>query len=185
MRLLKILPYILFISYLVLALRTLPNYGVNWDEGAHFIRGQTFLRFVLTGKKDFSDLPDFDGKSYIQDFGYVFTDEQTHSLIRRSMYQNNPFSFYLDDIQNRGNHPVFSDMVAAVSNYIFFQKLGVAPDVYSYNFYPVFLSALLVLATFLWVKKIYGEFSGLIAALSLALFPLFWGELHFNVKDIP
>src|SRR3989344_3106981 len=185
MKLSRLLPYVFCVLYLILAIATLPNYGVNWDEGAHFIRGQTFLNYVLTGKKDFSNLPDLEGGSYVQDFGYVFKDEKTHTVIRRSMYQFMPFSFYIDDIENRGNHPVFSDMIAAVSNYIFFQKLGIASDVYSYNFYSVLLGALLVLATFLWVEKIFGWFSGLIASLSLALFPLYWGELHFNVKDIP
>lgn len=185
MRLLKTFPYLFFILYLVLGLRTLPSYGINWDETPHFIRGQTFLHFLLTGKKDFNDLPELEGKSHIQDFGYVFADEKNRTVIRRSMFQYIPFSFYIEDIQNRGNHPVFSDMMATVTNYIFFQKLGIASDVYSHNFYSVFLASILVLATYLWVRKIFDEFTGLIASISLALFPLFWGELHYNIKDVP
>ena len=35
---------------------TLSDYGINWDESIHYIRGQAYLRFFLTGKDNFPAL---------------------------------------------------------------------------------------------------------------------------------
>src|SRR3989344_436303 len=184
MRLTKLIAFAIFAIYFTLGLVTLTHYGINWDEPAHFFRGQTFLNFLLTGQKDFSQLPELVPKSHIADFGFEFP-ATSGGTIRLSMYQYVPFSFYIEDIKSRGNHPVFSDIMAAASNFIFFQKLGISPDVHSYNYYSVFLGALLVAATFLWTQKYFGTFAGLIAAVSLSVFPLYWAELHYNIKDVP
>jgi len=49
---------ILFIPLLFLIIGTavLKDYGFNWDEPLHFMRGQAYLHFLLTGEKDYSSL---------------------------------------------------------------------------------------------------------------------------------
>src|SRR3989344_7575822 len=84
MRLTKLIAFAIFAIYFTLGFVTLTHYGINWDEPAHFYRGQTFLNFLLTGKKDFSSLPQFDGKSFVTDFGYEFP-ATSGGTIRRSM----------------------------------------------------------------------------------------------------
>lgn len=182
-----IVPILLFIVYLTIGIFTITHYGINWDEPAHFMRGQTFLRFFLTGKKDYSDLPQIDNKSYKKDYGYEFVDNSSGSIVRRSIYQysKREFAFYTQDIEKNGTHPVFSDVMSALFNYVFFIKLGIAPDIFSYNYYVVFVAALLVAGMYVWVKKNFGHFAAIISSLSLALFPVFWAESHNNVKDIP
>ncbi len=179
---------ILGILYVVTGLVSLPNYGVNWDEPAHFMRGQAFFRFLFTGRQDYSGLPELDLKNYKLNFGYEFRDEQTGRVIRRSIYQHwertLPF-YYTWEIEKRGTHPAFSDVMAALFNNIFFVKLGVAPDVHSYNYYVVFVSGALVAGLYIWMKRRFDTIAAAVSSLSLALFPVFWAESHYNVKDVP
>ncbi|MDP3982649.1 MAG: glycosyltransferase family 39 protein [bacterium] len=179
-------PFIAVFLYLVVQIWLQPAYGINWDETAHFMRGQSFLRYYLSGRQDYRDLPVIDFGSYKNGYGYEFSQEDG-SVIRRGIYQHDerPFLYYSEDIAKRGSHPAFSDVISATSNYIFFQKLGISPDVESYNYYSVFLGAVLVFAIYVWTRSVYGGFAGLIAALSLALFPLFFAEIHYNIKDVP
>lgn len=181
------IPFILFFLYLVLGILTITHYGINWDEPAHFMRGQAFLRFLINQKKDYSGIPEIDLHSYKKDFGYELKDATSGGTIRRSIYQHQerPLMFYTEDIEKRGTHPALSDVLAALSNYIFFIKLGIAPDIFSYNYYAVFIAAMLVTVLFVWVRKHFGGFTALVAALSLASYPVFWAESHNNIKDVP
>ncbi|EKD68215.1 MAG: glycosyltransferase, partial [uncultured bacterium] len=182
-----IFPLVLFLTYLILGIVTITNYGINWDEPAHFIRGQVFLRFLLTGKKDYAGLPEIDAKSYRQDFGYEFRDPNTNSTVRRSIYQHDDYGlvYYTQNVEKRGSHPAFSDVMSALFNYVLFVKLGIAPDVYSYNYYSIFVASLLVTGIYIWTKKYFGGFAAIVSTLSLALFPFFWAESHYNIKDVP
>src|SRR3989344_9163057 len=45
------------ILFLIISVLTLSDYGINWDSPKHFIRGQSYLHFILTGKRDFLDIP--------------------------------------------------------------------------------------------------------------------------------
>lgn len=180
------IPILIFLIYLTIGIATITHYGINWDEPAHFMRGQVFLRFLLTGKKDYAQLPEIDVKSYKQDYGYEFVDKNTGIITRRSIYQPDwSILFYTEDIEKHGSHPAFSDIASALTNQIFFINLGIAPDVFSYNYYVVFVAALLIAVTYYWMRKTFGSFAALVSILSLALFPVFWAESHNNVKDIP
>lgn len=180
------LSLLLFLASFLLGIFTLPHYGINWDEPVHFMRGQAFLHFYLTGKKDYGNLPKF--QSYFQKDDTIFyhpVDKDKNLIKRRSVYQINGYEFnYWVDVAS-GSHPSFSGILASLFNYLFFQRLGLVNDIDSYNLYAVFSASLLIAVIFLWVSRVYGLFSGLVAAVSLALYPLFFAEQHFNVKDIP
>ena len=45
------------LAYAVIAFATIGHYGVSFDEPPHFRRGQAYLHFFLTGKKDYSNIP--------------------------------------------------------------------------------------------------------------------------------
>jgi len=184
MRMRKIIPLVIFLIYFSLGLITLSDYGHNWDEPVHFMRGQAFLHYFLTGKKDYNDLPEFE--HYYQKDDTIFfqpLNKDRKEVARRSTYQykGHAFNYWLKDT----GHPPLSGIFASFFNFIFFQKLGLINDVDSYHLYSIFLAAILVGAVFWWVRKIYGVFAGLVASLSLALYPLFLGESHFNIKDVP
>lgn len=151
----------------------LSNYGVNWDEPIHFGRGQAILYYFLTGKTNYKDFDYSDRKrSYYQIDAYSYD------------FFENEFRFPDERIIGSG-HPPLSDVFAALSNYILYQKFNVLGDIESYHFYSVFVAALLVGSICYFVGRHYGLFAGIFSALSLSLFPFFLGESRFNIKDIP
>lgn len=161
---------------------TLPNYGINWDTINHLPRGQSYLHFFLTGNRDFLDLPKF--QWYWQDPTTLAFSPDRH-VTRISLYQATglDFSYF---VKNDGGHPPLSDILSSTFNLIFFQKLGLINDIDSYRVYGVFLAASLVGLVFWWIAGSYGKVAGIISALSLATYPFFWSESHFNTeKDIP
>lgn len=181
----KKISFLIFLVFFSVGLYVLPHYGPNWDETTiHFNRGQSILHFFLTGKKDYKDLPQI--PKYYQKDDSLFYDpvgKDKNTLFRRSIYMDNQinFNFFAKDT----GHPPLSDIFSASFNLILFQKLGLINDIDSYHIYSIFLSSILVAVLFFWVSKKYGKFAGLISSMSLALYPLFLGESHFNIKDPP
>jgi len=181
----KILLLLPFFIYFIVGAWVLDDYAQNWDEAVHFYRGQAYLHYFLTGKKDYSDLKDF--KLYFQKDNTIFFDPvgvNKNEVTKRSVFQHNALGFKAWENRYVG-HPPLSDIFSAFTNFVFFQKLGWINDIDSYHLYSLFLSAVLVEAIFLFVYKYFGFFASLISTLSLSLFPLFLGESHFNTKDNP
>lgn len=177
---------IIFFSFLTIGIFTLPFYGINWDTINHLPRGQAYLHLFLTGDKDYINIPKW--KPYFQNPESLKIDTSLPKGERpqRSYYKNDSFSF--EDIlkmDGRG-HPPLSDILSAFFNVILFEKLGLINDIDAYRVYGIFLSACLVTLLFIWGSSVYGKVAGVIAAVSLSLYPLFWAESHFNTeKDIP
>lgn len=178
------LPFLLAGIFFLFGLITLNDYGINWDEPDHFMRGQAYLRYFLTGKKDYQGLPRLEfhypkNDRYKLPQNIEYKDDRQ---FRRSIYQNDSYTlanWYKDD----SGHPPLGDILAATTNWIFYQKLGILGDIESYHLFEVLTGAILILVVSLFAQETYGVFAGLIAGLSLALYPLFLGESHFNIKD--
>lgn len=177
---------IIFFLYLIIGIWTLPRYGINWDTINHLPRGQAYLHYFLTGNKNYDDLPKW--KLYWQkpESLFIDTDLPKGELLRRSIYQNSGVQFdWLMD-HDGGGHPPLSDILSSLFNKVIFINLGLINDIDSYRIYGIFLSSILVSLIFAWASRVYGFQGGIVAALSLALYPLFWSESHFNnEKDIP
>ncbi|OGM30573.1 hypothetical protein A2630_02270 [Candidatus Woesebacteria bacterium RIFCSPHIGHO2_01_FULL_44_10] len=192
----KMIAIFLAAAFFVAGLLTLPHYGINWDTINHLSRGQAYLNYFLTGKKDFSNRPPFfegwpgpDGDKgwYLQDPNNLLldADRPKSEVSSRSMYEHptTPMSYYQNE---DGGHPPLSDILSSVFNRILFGELRLVNDVDSYRIYGILLAAALVGLVFYWMEQVYGSFAGFVATLSLALYPLFWSESHFNTeKDIP
>jgi len=175
------------VIFFIVGLLTLSHYGMNWDEPEHYIRGQAYLHFFLTGKKDYTDLPKL--RIHYVNNSTPITDHidfEDDRFFRRSIYQFDregsrlTFSYYRS--QDSG-HPPLNGIIASLFNVIFYQKLGILGDVASYHLLPVVVSAILVAAIFAFTAETFGIFAGIIAAASLTLYPLFFAESHFNIKD--
>jgi len=174
------------IIFFILGFLTLPDYGVNWDTINHLTRGQAYLNYFLTGNKDYSNLSSF--KPYWQktDTVLLSSDQPKDKIVRRSMYQIDSYDYQYFVINDGYGHPPLSDVLSSIPNYVFFQKLGILNDIDSYHVYGIFLAACLVSLVYFWFAKYIGIIAGLVSALSLSLYPLFWSESHFNTeKDIP
>ncbi|MDO8503223.1 MAG: glycosyltransferase family 39 protein [bacterium] len=156
---------------------TLGDYNVSWDETLHFRRGQAYLYYFLTGKTNYNDLP----QANLQGFA---GDPQRISSPRRSFYQNDFHNGeYL--LKNDSGHPPLNGELAALTNYIFYQKLGVLSDIASHHLFNIIASSLLVFVVVYFAAETMGLFAAGISFLALSTYPLFWAESHFNVKDPP
>lgn len=147
--------------FLVISLLTLSDYGISWDEPIHFTRGQAYLHYFLTGELNYQNL---------------------EVSKRRSLYQDTSFTgqFFL---QNDSGHPPVNGILAALSNFTFYQKLGVLGDIESYHLFNILSATLLVIVVTLFAAQTYGLLVAIVAGLSLAVYPLFFSESHFNIKD--
>jgi hypothetical protein len=153
---------ILGFTFLVLGFLTISDYGLNIDEPIHFIRGQAYLKLLTTGKDKYSQA-DLNAK-------------------RVSTYKIQSYNgaYFLD---NDGGHPPLNGILAAVFNVIFYEKLGIVGDLQGYHLFEIFTSSFLVLLMYMFVRRRYGIFAGIVSSLAMGLYPLFWGEAHYNIKD--
>ena len=181
----KLTAFLLASAFFLIGVITLPHYGINWDTINHLPRGQAYLNYFLTGKKDYSNLPE--SKTYYQNPKSLSINANIpkNEVTGRSFYQNSAdFKWFVT--YDGAGHPPVSDILSSIFNKVLFGKLGIINDIDSYRVYGIFLAALLVGLVFWWGSEIYGSFAGLLAALSLAFYPLFWSESHFNnEKDVP
>lgn len=163
--------------YFTAAFLTLTDYGISWDETIHFRRGQAYLHYFLTGDLDYRKMPEVNLQG-------TNGDPVKTLGPRRSFYQND---FHTGEyfIKNDSGHPPVNGELAAVSNYIFFQKLGVLDDISSHHLFNILAASLLVFVVVSLAAEYFGTFVALISFLSLVTYPLFWGESHFNIKDPP
>ncbi len=190
----KITAIILGVIFFILGIITLPDYGINWDTINHLPRGQAYLHYMLTGRKDYKDLPNFfngwqvPGQWYWQNPSSLGIDTNIpyNNIPKRSLYQLDSQDFQYNMKTDGYGHPPTSDIISALFNTVLFQHLHWINDIDSYHVYGILLAAALVGLIFWWVSKVYGLFAGFIAAISLSLYPLFWSESHFNTeKDVP
>lgn len=161
--------------FFIISFLTLKDYGISWDETIHFRRGEAYLHYFLNGKKDYSDLKNLnlqgtkgDPKKIVQP--------------RRSFYQNdlhNGYYFFSNDV----GHPPLGDITAAFFNYIFYQKLGILNDIFSFHLFNILTSSMLVLVVVYFALETIGIFSAAVSFLTLITYPLFFAESHFNIKD--
>lgn len=161
-----------FLLFSFLGILTLNHYGVSWDEPEHFLRGQGYLRLFLSGKTTYDGLLKYDPARARANSGYH----------KRSYYQNDSYGAQTWFIYDKG-HPPLNDILASLTNFIFYQKLGVMGDIESYHLFNILISAILVGVVFLFAVETFGVWTAFFAALLLATYPLFWAESHFNIKD--
>jgi len=168
----------LALAFFVISFFTLKSYGVSWDESIHFARGQAYLYYFLTGKTNYNDLPNVNLQG-------TFGEPQNIPNPRRSLYQMTDFNNGEYMLKNSKGHPPLNDELAALFNYIFYQKLGVMNDISSHHLFNILASSLLVFVVAGFAFETLGFFSAVISTLALATYPLFWAESHFNIKDPP
>ncbi len=184
-----IVSIILAVLFFSIALFTLSDYGINWDEPGHYIRGQAYLRFFLTGKDNYNNLPKLEShypkvQGRKLPLGITFKDDKS---FKRSIYQydgartgQQTYQWYL---KNDFGHPPLNGILASLFNSIFYQKLGWIGDIQGYHLLVIAVTSLAIFSIVIFTSFIYGIFAGLIAGLSIFLYPLLFSESHFNIKD--
>ena len=189
-----LLVFLVPIAYFLVALYTLDDYGINWDSPKHFIRGESYLHFILTGRRDYLDIPATPALKGAPDYVDFNVGEATNSNAarkssikdsggRRSYYQSDFYTFDIFMTKHVHTHPEVNDLLLAISNYFFYQKLGFLEDLEAYHFTVVFLTFVFLCAMGLWVYKRFSIITSIIATSTLAFYPLVFSESHFNIKD--
>ena len=180
--------------FLIVSILTLSDYGINWDSPKHFIRGQAYLHFVLTGNKNFLDYPTLPNPKGAPDTVDFNVEGATNSSIikqrtvdhfsgRRSYFQSDFYTFDYFMTRHVHTHPEVNDFMTAFSNFIFYQKLGLFGDIEAYHLFVVLVTLALISAISLWVYHSWGILASVVSTFSLAAYPLVFAESHFNIKD--
>lgn len=209
----KFKKYLIFLPaliFLVVGIITLKDYGLNTDEPFHFNRGQAYFHFFQTGNKDFKDekmyprlgavkcipsatdecssppFPD-DTSEYVSS-GFTYEDAVREKFAsgawgqKRSYFESDALTFN-EVIKEENGHPPFGGIFASLTNFIFYQKLGIVGDIESYHLAEIIIATLGILAVSVFCYLNFGVFVSLTASSAAALYPLFFSESHFNIKD--
>src|SRR3990167_2525858 len=96
--------------FLVVGIYTLPHYGVNWDNPYHYNRGQSYLRYFLTGQKDYQGIPAFNITPCTSGNLELLT-KCNDKITRRSYYQYDLYNFEYW-LKNDSGHPPLNDILA-------------------------------------------------------------------------
>ena len=172
------------VLFLIIGIATIPDYGINWDSFVHFSRGQSYLNFFLTGKKNYNDFPPLVYSNCISGNLGLLLPSCPGGGFRRSYYQNDYYNYEFWVVNDSG-HPPVNDILAALSNYLFYQKLGILGDNVSHHLFILFTSFLLIIGIAYFVCQELGTFPAIVSSIVLASYPLFFSESHFNIKDPP
>ena len=79
----------------------------------------------------------------------------------------------------------YTQIVPALSSYIFYEKLNILPYDAAYNLPSVVIGSLGIFLIFVIATDVWNKKAGWISAIFLALLPNYFGYLHINMKDIP
>lgn len=196
------------IIFLIVGIWTLKDYGFNWDEPFHFMRGQAYFHFLTTGNEDYSKLeayprlsancpvwikrncylsPGGVGDVVVSDntapiYEQAIDELQKDRKLKRSYYQFDTYPYSDFKILDEG-HPPVGGILAAFTNYVFYQKFNIMGDLESHHLAEVLSAFLIVLAVALLVYKKFGILASVVASTTLSSYPLFFSESHFNIKD--
>lgn len=203
---------VISLIFFIVLLLTFSQYGMNEDSPGHFMRGQTYLHKLTTGI-DLYDQPTlpppvmFYPSQRISTYKYnVYEDglspQQTinsneggptiQAVFRKyadlygrhSIYEHNAWGMNYF-MTNDGGHPPISDIIEATTNRIFYETLGIVSDLQGYYLYIAIVASLFVFFFYCFIEAVWGRLLAIVASLSLCLYPFFFAESHFNIKDIP
>lgn len=147
------------VAFFIVGIFTLKDYGINWDEPFHYFRGQAYFQYLTTGDTNYDNISG-----------------------RRSYFQNDSYSG-ATFLSKDSAHPPANGILASLFNFIFYRNLNILGDIDSYHLFIVLTSTIGVLAVSLFAYEVLGIVGAIISGLSLILYPLFFAESHFNIKD--
>jgi 4-amino-4-deoxy-L-arabinose transferase-like glycosyltransferase len=143
---------------------TLHDYGITWDEG---------LGNLFFGEKNFRYLTSFDPGNLNENIDLAPRIPNDLAL-NLSAWRQQPFIF-----------PALTDMPPTFTKYVFSYWLKWLNPIDGFHLYGILLAGLFLWAFFWFAAARVGRFAAFLAILFLGTFPRFWGDMHFNMKDVP
>lgn len=200
-----LIPILLALSFFIAGIFTLSDYGINWDSPLHMLRGQAYAHLFLTGKDTYG-LSDGVSPNLVAPPGYKVSryyfassemwDDGPRGIVklperplpqvtdRKIFYQHEAWNGKYFKEYDWGGHLAFTAILGSLSNRLFWGQLNLFGDVETYQLVYLLISALGVFIVSSFAMQISGSLvAGMIAGLSLSLYPLFLTESHMNLKD--
>jgi hypothetical protein len=155
----------LFIAaFLLTGIITLPNYGVSWDEG---------LGNLFFGERYFNYLTTFDSK-------YLDFNNPDLGIHKRAL------NLYISPFRlSPHEFPPFADTLSGMTMEILAYRLHLLDPIDAFHIMKVFLCGAFLWILYAFAKPRFGSACAFLAIFFLGSFPRFWGDMHFNPKDIP
>ena len=155
---------LIVLIFLVSQVLTLSDYGMAWDESL----GNAFF-----GERNLFFYRTFD-QNYL-DFKY-----------NPPNLANLPLNLFASTWKDQPNvFPPFGDLIAAGTLHLFSYQLNWLSPIDGLHFAGVLFSSVLLFSLYIFLHKRFGMIAAIIGTIALATLPRFWGDTHFNIKDIP
>jgi hypothetical protein len=152
------------IVYIMLGILTLKNYSISWDEGlGNLFFGERYLNYFVS----------FDAKYLDFNEGDLLIHERIPNLFR-SPWRDKANEF-----------PPLADTVSALFMDVFAHRFQWFDPIDAFHLPKILLSGLMLGLLFWFAAPEMGKFAAFLGILSLGFYPRFWGDMHFNPKDIP
>ncbi|MDR3575534.1 MAG: glycosyltransferase family 39 protein [Anaerolineaceae bacterium] len=154
----------LVLVFLVCGIATLPQYGLTWDEGlGNLFFGERYFYYLTT-----------------------FTDKFLDFKANLSVTQKLPLNLFASPYHDHPYlYPPLADTLSAASMHLFSYQLHWLDPVDGFHLVKVLLAALFLWFLYRFASRQLGKLPAFFAVLFLAVFPRFWGDMHFNPKDVP
>lgn len=164
-RLADLAALLVILTFLTSSWLTLYRFGISWDEGlGNFFFGNRYAQYISSG---------FD-PIYL-DFGKDLGDANGElSLEGYTPFRDNYFEF-----------PGLIDTLSGLSMRFFSYQLKLVDPVDAFHAVTVLIAALYLWGQYYYTSKLFDRQIALFSILLLATAPRFWGDSHFNPKDIP
>ena len=158
------LALLFILAFFLSGVLTLPRYGLTWDEGL----GNVFFgeRYAL----------------YLTSFQEKYLDFRTNLNATSSL----PLDLFVSPYHEQPYvYPPLADTLSAASMHLLAYDLHWMDPVDAFHLPKVVLSAVFLWSFYAFFARRAGRPAALMGLLFLGTFPRFWGDMHFNPKDVP
>ena len=153
----------IILAFVVSTTVTLKNYGLSWDEGlGNLFFGERYFYYFLNHQEKYVDFK-----------ADLFKETKEFNLFS-SPFKNIPYEF-----------PPLADTISAGFMYTLSDKLNIMDSIDAFHFAKIFLSGIFFIIFYFFIKKELNWQIAIISTFLLSFYPRYWGDVHFNPKDIP
>jgi hypothetical protein len=172
---------IIVLLFSLLGFFTISDYGLAKHGYHEYIRGEAFLHYLLTGNKDYTDIPENER--------CFFQSTTLKEAISTNFVSFAYFRYGFGDIPDK---PGASDLtgytgglISALGCSIFYKKLGLLGIIDAHNSMFIIIFILSLLVVYFLSLEVYGVGVATLSTIFLALMPRLIGHAHNNYRDMP
>jgi len=152
------------VFFLISGILTLSHYGLSWDEGlGNLFFGERYLLFLTSFEEKYLD----------------FKNELPYHHQRAINTYQAPFR------DSPNEFPPVTDIFSAAGMYLTAYWLDLLNPVDGWHSFTVVLAGIFLGIFYRFFSQRIGRLPAFLGTVFLASFPRFWGDMHFNPKDVP